>query len=49
MNVTLKMNYERDIYESEAIKSRLNETLDRLANLQANFDEKETCLQKLAI
>ena len=46
-NATLKMNYEEEAFESEAAKSRLNEALTRLDNLQTNFDQNVTCIENL--
>ena len=41
------MNYEEEAFESEAAKSRLNEALTRLDNLQTNFDQNVTCIENL--
>ena len=46
-NATLKMNYKEEAFESEAAKSRLNEALTRLDNLQTNFDQNVTCIENL--
>ena len=46
-NASLKRNYEEELYEYEALKFNLGETLEKLDNLQSNFDEKEVHLKSL--
>ena len=46
-NASLRRNYEEELYECEALKIKLDETLEKLENLQSNFNEKEVDLESL--